>query len=88
MEDIKQLATSEQEKEQIARYSELYTVHKVLAAVIDNKSLKLMRDNKVEHEAFRHIRQHTNLLDIDKVLERMENHDKIYEGLLESISGL
>lgn len=47
-----------------------------------------MKDHKVEQDAFGYIRHHTNMTDIDKLLERMENHDRIYEGLLDKIAVL
>lgn len=88
MEEIKQLATSEQEQEQLDRYNQLHIVHRLLAAVVDSKGLRLIKKHREEQETFRFIKQNTNLSDINRMLERMESQDQIYENLLNEISSL
>jgi hypothetical protein len=63
-------------------------VHKLLAAVVDSKGLRLMNNHRLEQETFRYIKQNTNLSDINRMLERMESQDTIYHNLLTEITEL
>ena len=50
--------------------------------------LRRMNNHRLEQETFRYIKQNTNLSDINRMLERMESQDTIYQNLLTEITEL
>lgn len=83
---INELAPSVIEKEELQKFLHILFTHKLLSQILKNKSQKLIDQFSNVQNAFLFIRSNTNITEMSKVLERMENQDLEYESLLKRVS--
>jgi len=67
---------------------EILFTHKLLSQIIKNKSERLMEKYRFVQNGYMHIKSNTNIVDMGKILERMETQDHEYENLLRKVDSL
>lgn len=79
---INGIATSLIEKEELERIMEIFYTHKILSQIIKIKSSNLLARYDHVQKSYTHIKSNSNIFEPDKILKRMEEHDKLYDNAL------
>ena len=62
--------------------------HRILAQIIRTKSNSLLVRYKDVNRAYNHIKSNSNIIEPDKILRRMEEHDTLYDAALKRVTAL
>ena len=65
----------------------LYT-HRMLSQIIKVKSNNLIERYQDVNRAYNNIKSNSNIVEPDKILRRMEEHDKLYDDALKRVNVL
>lgn len=74
--EIKDLMPSVIEKEELQKYMHILFTNKLLGQIIKKKSEKLMDKYSNVQNAYLHIKSNTNIVELSKILARMESQDE------------
>ncbi len=70
------------------RILEVLYAHRVLSQIVRSKSNQLMRRYEEVTGAYNFIKSNANINDPDRILKRMEEHDKLYDDALKRVTAL
>ena len=70
------------------RILEVLYAHRVLSQIVRAKSNQLMRRYEEVTGAYNFIKSNANINDPDRILKRMEEHDKLYDDALKRVNAL
>jgi predicted nuclease with TOPRIM domain len=76
------------EKEELERILEVLYSHRILSQIIRTKSTNLLKKYEDVNRAYNHIKSNSNIIEPDKILKRMEEHDTLYDDALKRVSAL
>ena len=62
--------------------------HRILGQIIKTKSNRLIEKYSDLQRAYMHIKSNTNVVDLDRILGRMEQQDQAYEDALKRVNYL
>ena len=85
---INDIASSLIEREQLVRILEVLYAHRVLSQIVRAKSNQLMRRYEEVTSAYNFIKSIANINFPDRILKRMEEHDKLYDDALKRVNAL
>lgn len=86
--EINEIASSLIEREELLRILEVLYSHRVLSQIIKVKSNNLIQRYQTVNRAYNYIKSNSNILEPDKILKRMEEHDKLYDDALKRVNSL
>lgn len=66
----------------------MLNTHRVLSEIIKVKSNSLIHRYEKVNKAYNYIKSNSNIADTDKILKRMEEHDKLYDDALKRVNAL
>ena len=64
------------------------SAHRILAQIIRTKSNSLLGRYEEVNKAYNHIKSNSNIIEPDKILKRMEEHDTLYDAALKRVTAL
>ena len=70
------------------RILEILSCHRILAQIIRTKSNSLLVRYEDVSRAYNHIKSNSNIIEPDKILRRMEEHDTLYDAALKRVTAL
>ena len=85
---INEIAPSLIEKEELERILEILFAHRILAQIIRTKSNSLLDKYQRVTKAYNHIKSTSNIVEPDRILKRMEEHDTLYDAALKRVTNL
>lgn len=62
--------------------------HRILSQIIKVKSNNLIKKYEKVNGAYNYIKSNSNINEPDKILRRMEEHDKLYDDALKRVNSL
>ena len=83
--NINMLAPSQIEKEELGKYMHIMFTHRVLGQIIKSKSLNLIQKYKDVQKAYMYMKSNTNIVELGKILQRMERQDEVYDAALKRV---
>ncbi len=66
----------------------MFYAHIILSQIIKVKTNNLLIKYDKVNKAYNYIKSNSNILEPDKILKRMEEHDKLYDDALKRVSAL
>ena len=85
---INEIAPSLIEKEELQRILEILYAHRILFQIIRTKSNSLLVNFEQVSKAYNHITSNSNILQPERILKRMEEHDTLYDAALKRVTAL
>lgn len=86
--EINEIAASLIEREELMRILEVLYAHRILSQIVKVKSNSLILKYEQVNKAYNYIKSNSNIIDPDKILKRMEEHDKLYDDALKRVNAL
>ena len=85
---INDIAPSLIEREELEKILEVLNAHRVLWEIIKVKSNNLIQRYATVNKAYNFIKSNSNIPEPQKILTRMEEHDKLYDDALKRVTVL